>query len=150
MSFKRRVGTLTFPTGGTGSIEIGLGAAYGRVHAIELKGDDTNVDTNTTYALTDAAGRVILTAIALDAGTDDSSVKDTAQSESIGGLAASTVGVMRYLSFDEAKSIQSSGAVITDNVGGAGSGVFAKSPVTVAMAAGTSGDVIQVALFVEV
>lgn len=146
MAFKFRQTEITFASD-TATAEIGLGAAYGRVHALEVKGDDANVDSNTTYALTDADGRVILTAIALDAGDADSA-NDVANA-TVGGL-SSTFGLMRYLSFDEAKSIQSSGAVITDNVGGAGSGVFAKSPITVTCAAGGTGDVIRVGLFVEV
>jgi hypothetical protein len=146
MAFKFRKATLTYAAA-TATTTVGLGAAYGRVHAVEIKGDDADVDTNATVELIDADGRVILAAFASDAGDADAT-NDTGN-QTVGGL-TSTFGVMRYLTFDEAKSIQSTAAVITDNVGGAGSGIFAKSPITVNGAAGTSGDVIQVGLFVEV
>ena len=151
MAIKRRVGVLT--TGGSGagggatgtaSLDISLGAAYGKVFGIEVKGDDANVDVNNTIALTDATGKLILKATALDAGADDSTLKSTNQE-------FSTVGVYYDLVGDEARALQSTiGAVTTDNVGAGSGGVPAKSPVTVDLAAGTDGDVHQVVLWVEV
>jgi hypothetical protein len=144
MAIKRRRVTLTTGTDGattTASGDISLGAAYGRILRVEFKGDDANVDVNNTLALTDAEGRIVLTAIALDAGTDDSSVKATNQDYS-------TVGVAYALVNDEAKSLLSSGAVGTDNVGGGP--CVAASPVTVDIAAGTDADVHQITLYVEV
>ena len=140
MALKRRRKTITM-AGATGSVAIGLGAAFARVLRIEVKGDDANVDADTTFAITDADGRLVLTAIALDAGTDDSTVKATDQG-------FSTVGLAYALVNDEAKSLLSSGAVATDNVGGGP--VIAASPVTVALAAGTSTDVFEITLVVEV
>jgi hypothetical protein len=148
MAIKRRYARLTTgTTGGTGTgtaqARIGLGAPYGTVLGFEFKGDDANVDANNTLALTDADGRLVLKATALDAGTDDSTLKRTSQD-------FSTVGVRGGLVEDEAEVYQgSAGAKTTDNVG-AGGGILAKSPITVDIAAGTDGDVQEVALFVEV
>src|SRR5512134_452329 len=100
MAFKKRVAPLltTGTTGGTGAgtaqTEVGLGAAYGLVLGFEFKGDDADVDTNNTLKLTDADGRVILAATALDAGTDDSVTLLTNQTYS-------TVGVRRMLTVEE-------------------------------------------------
>lgn len=148
MAIKRRVGTLTTgTTGGTGTgtarLSIGLGAVYGKVLAFEFKGDDADVDTNNTLALTDATGRLILKATAFDAGADDSNEKATNQDYS-------TVGIYRSLIDDEDNLIQgTAGAASTDNVGGV-PGRPAKSPIQVDIAAGTDGDVHQVVLWVEV
>lgn len=132
---------------------IGLGAAYGKVMSFEFKGDDADVDTNNTLELTDADGRIIFKATALDAGTDDSTLKNTEQEAIIGETvaAASTVGVRFGLSEDEDSVYQgSAGALTTDNVGPAGLGIFAKSPVTATIASGTDGDWHRVSLWVEV
>ena len=150
MTIRRRTGTLT--TGGAGvgggstgtaSIEIGLGSAYGEIIGLEFKGDDANVDSNNTLDIVDADGRIILKATALDAGTDDSTLKSTEQ-------VYSTVGVAYSLVYDEARALQGTiGAVTTDNVGGGSGGVIARSPVTISIAAGTDGDVQKVHLFVR-
>lgn len=140
MTIKRRRTTVTMAAA-TGSVELGLGAPYARVLRFEVKGDDGDVDNNTTFAIADAEGRAILTAIALDAGTDDSTPLTT-------NTDYSTVGLGYNLIFDEAKNLMSSGAIGTDNVGGAPP--IAKSPVTISLAAGTSGDVFEITLFVEV
>ena len=141
MAIKKRTITLTTGAGGTASGSLGLGAAYAKLLRAEFKGDDANVDTNNTFALTDADGRIVLTAYAADAGTDDSSAKNTEQSYS-------TVGLGFNLIYDEAKNLMSSGAVGTDNVGG--TPIIARSPLTVAIASGTSGDVHRIHVFVEV
>lgn len=144
MAIKRRRVTLTTGTDGptgTASGDISLGAAYARLLRLEFKGDDANVDINNTISLTDAEGRLSLTASAQDGGTDDSTVKATNQSYS-------TVGVAFALVNDEAKSLMSDGTVGTDNVGGGP--LIAASPVTVDIAAGTDGDVHQITLYVEV
>jgi hypothetical protein len=146
MTIKRRTVRLTTGTDGatgTASKTLGLGASYGRVFAFEFKGDDANVDNNNTLAITDADGRIILKATALDAGTDDSTLKKTSQ-------IFSTVGVRGGLVEDEDSVYQgSAGAKTTDNVG-AGEGIVARSPLTVAIASGTDGDVQEVSVFVEV
>jgi hypothetical protein len=125
----------------TGSVDIGLGAPYAELIRVEFKGDSTDVDNNTTFAITDAEGRAMLVATALDAGSDDSTALTTSQDFSTAGLGYNLI-------FDEAKNLLTSGAVGTDNVGG--SHPIAKSPVTVDLAAGTSGDVFEITLFVEV
>ena len=140
MAIKRRRTTVTM-AGATASVELGLGAPYGRPLRFEVKGDDADVDTNATFAITDAEGRLVLTAIALDAGSDDSTVKATNQD-------FSTVGLAYALVNDEAKSLMSSGAVGTDNVGGGP--LIAKSPLTIDIAAGTATDVYELTVFVEV
>lgn len=148
MAIKRRVAPLltTGTTGGTGTgtarTTVSLGAPYGRVIAFEFKGDDANVDDNNTLKLTDATGRILLTAIALDAGTDDSTTKQTNQTYS-------TVGVYRALVDEEDKVVGQDGVLTTDNVG-AGGPLPAASPITIDIAAGTDGDVQQVVLWVEV
>jgi hypothetical protein len=124
----------------TASKELGLGAPYARPLRIEVKGDDANVDDNTTFALTDDEGRAVLTAVAIDAGDADAG--------NTTGNGFSTVGAGYALVNDEARSLLSSGAVGTDNVGGGP--IIAKSPLTIDVAAGTSGDVFEVTVFVEV
>lgn len=155
---KRRVSgdILTGTTGGSGTgtatIDVGLGAAHGRVVGIEIKGDDANVDVNNTFELVDAHGKLILKATAVDAGADDSTLKSTAQDLKVPSTgAASTVGVYYDLVGDEARALQGSiGAVTTDNVGAGSGGVPATSPVTINLAAGTDGDYHRVVLWVEV
>lgn len=140
MAVKRRAKQYTMAAA-TGSTEIGLGTPYARILRLEIKGDDGNVDDTTTLELIDGEGRLILTAFDIgDAGRDDSTTKRTSQT-------FSTVGEAYALVNDEALSLLSSGAVGTDNVGGGP--VVAKSPVTVNFAAGTSGDVFEVALYVD-
>lgn len=138
---------------GEARVNIGLGAVYGKVLGFEFKGDDADVDTNNTLALTDASGRIIFKATALDGGTDDSTLKNTDQESVIGTAvsAASTVGVRFALTEDEDSVYQgSAGALTTDNVGAAGAGIIAKSPVTATIASGTDGDWHRVGLYVEV
>lgn len=140
MAIKARRKTITMAAA-TGSVAIGLGAAFARVLRLEVKGDDADVNAATTFAITDADGKLVLKAVAIDGGTDDSVVKDTNDDYS-------TVGLGYALVNDEAKSLLSSGAVGTDNVGGGPS--IARSPVTVALASGTPGDAFQITLIVEV
>lgn len=141
MAFKRRRTTFTMAAA-THSVDIGLGAAVARVHRIEIKGDDADVDTNATFALTDAEGRSLLDALALDAGTDDSSVLATSQTYS-------TVGVGRNLTAIEAEVVDRDGDASADTEG-LYAPPIAVSPVTLDVAAGTSGDAYEVTLFVEV
>jgi hypothetical protein len=131
----------------TGSVDIGLGAAYGRVIKFEVKGDDANVDSNNTFAILDADGRSVFTATALDFGTDDSTALKTSQVNFAGS--ANTVGLGYYLAPDEAEIYSQDGTLVTDNQGSA-PGVVARSPVTCSFASGTSGDVYEITLFVEV
>lgn len=131
---------------------IGLGAVYGKVLAFEFKGDDTDVDSNATLELKDADGKLLLTAVALDAGTDDGTVKNTQQNAIIGTTVsvASTFGVGFDLVAEEDKVMGADGVATTDNVGAGSGGRFAKSPVTATIAAGTNGDWHRVTLWVEV
>ncbi|MES2156037.1 MAG: hypothetical protein V4510_12965 [bacterium] len=131
---------------------IGLGAVYGRVVGFEFKGDDTDVDTNNTLALSDADGRVLLTAVALDGGTDDGTLKNTQQNAIIGTTVsvASTFGVGFDLVCEEDRAMGSDGVATTDNVGAGSGGRFAKSPVTATIVSGTDGDWHRVTLYVEV
>lgn len=142
MTIKRRTVTLTTDSGGNASAELGLGAAYAKVLKFEFKGDDANVDVNNTLALTDADGRSIVDAIALDGGTDDSSIKATEQSYS-------TVGVGRFVTSIEAEVLDRDGDASADTEG-LYAPPIARSPLTVALASGTEGDVHRVHVFVEV
>lgn len=142
MAFKKRTITLTTGGAGTASGELGLGAKYGRVFKVEFKGDDADVDTNNTLAITDNSGRKVLAATALDGGTDDSSALMTEQSYS-------TVGRGFYLGPVES-DIVDQGGDFSANTEGQPYGVLAESPVTVAIASGTEGDVHRIHLFVEV
>jgi hypothetical protein len=126
---------------GTGSFVMHLGAKYVRIHKLELKGDDADVDNNMTVQIVDADGRIILAATALDGGTDDSTTKATAQG-------FSTFGVAKWLCPNEADLVGQDGVAVTDNQG-ATSGVIARSPVTVNLAAGSAGDVFELGLLVE-
>lgn len=129
---------------------IGLGAVYGKVVAVEFKGDDSGVDVNNTLELKDALGRTLLTAVALDAG--DTTFDQYTDQESIIGTtvsAASTVGTLIYLVSTSAQVYETDGSAVAADQGVA-EGVFAKSPVTVTIAAGTDGDWHRVGLWVEV
>ncbi len=141
MAIKKRTTTYTMAAA-TGSCTLGLGAAYGKVLKVEWKGDDADVDTNATIGIVDADGRQILAATAMDAGTDDSSARHTGQTYS-------TVGIGLYLSPNEADGIGADGSAVA-TAEGLSSAPIAQSPVTIAFTAGTSGDVYQVSLFVEV
>jgi hypothetical protein len=141
---KRRKVTLTTGVdGATGTAAglISLGAPYAKVLGFEFKGDDANVDTNNTLKLTDADGRIIFAATALDGGTDDGTVKLTSQD-------FSTVGLRKMLTVAEADVIDQAGDASADTEGVVAPPI-AKSPVTVNIAAGTDGDVHEVSLFVE-
>ena len=141
MTIKRRRAVLTMAAA-TGTKEIGLGAAYGKIFKVEIKGDDANVDNNGTFAIADAEGREIMAAKALDPGTDDATALHTSQDYS-------TFGVGFYLAPNEVDVMDSSGDVSVDTEGVV-PGVVAKSPVTVSVASGTSGDAFEITLFVEV
>lgn len=141
MAIKKRRTTLTMAAA-TGSVTLGLGASYARLLRLEVKGDDANVDDDMTVSITDADGRLVLTAVDIgDAGRDDSTTKRTNQT-------FSTVGEAYAIVHNEALNLGSEGAVQTDNVGGGPA--IARSPVTFAVANGTSTDVIEFTLFVEV
>lgn len=141
MAIVRRRTTITMAAA-TASKDLGLGAPFARLIRVEIKGDDANVNDATTFSLTDDEGRLVLTAVDVgDAGRDDSTTKRTSQS-------FSTVGEAYTLVNDEALNLLSSGAVATDNVGGGP--VIAKSPVTIGVASGTSGDVFEVTIYAEV
>jgi hypothetical protein len=136
---------------GEARANIGLGAVFGKVLAFEFKGDDANVDTDNTLELKDADGRTLLTAIALDAGgttTDQYTQQETAIGTTV--AAVSTVGVRKDLVYLEADAVGADGVATTDNVGAGSGGVYAKSPVTVTIVAGTDGDWQRVGLWVEV
>jgi hypothetical protein len=141
MSIKRRRTTITM-AGATASVDLGLGAPYGKVFKVEIKGDDADVDINATFAITDAEGRKVLAATAVDAGTDDSTALTTSQD-------FSTVGVGFYLGPIESTIYDAGGDPSADTEGVA-PGMVAKSPVTIDVAAGTATDVYEVTLFVEV
>jgi hypothetical protein len=140
MAIKSRRKTITMAAA-TGSVSIGLGAAFARLLRLEVKGDDAAVNAATTFEIVDADGRKALVAVAIDGGTDDSTVLDTDQG-------FSTVGVGLDLVNDEGKSMMSTGVLGTDNVGGGP--LIARSPVLVSLASGTSTDVFEITLIVEV
>lgn len=146
MTIKARKASLTMAAA-TGSVDIGLGAAYGRVLKFEVKGDDANVDSNNTFEILDADGRIVFTATALDFGSDDSTAKTTAQVNFAGS--ANTVGLGYYLTPIETTVIDAGGDAEA-NTEGPPDGMFARSPVTCNFAAGTSGDVYEITLLVEV
>jgi hypothetical protein len=127
---------------------IGLGAPYGRVMAIEVKGDDADVDTNASLALEDAHGRKIVAGITLDAGATTFD-EYTSQEAIIGGL-TSTVGYLIKIGYPEDQAYNSEGDAAADTEGHSDSGVFAKSPVLATLTAGTDGDVHRVGLWVEI
>jgi len=135
---------------GEARANIGLGSAYARVLGFEFKGDDADVDTNNTLELTDADGRLLLVATAFDAGGTTSD-EYTEQEAAIGTTvsAASTVGVFRIVGYPEALYVDAAGDASADTEGMV-AGVFAKSPVTATIAAGTDGDWQRVTLWVEV
>jgi hypothetical protein len=129
---------------------IGLGAVYGKVIAVEVKGDDANVDTNAALNLVDAEGRLLLDAMTLDAG-DTTFDQYTSQTASIGGL-TSTVGYLIGLAYQGTQQYSTAATpdAAADAEGHGSDGVFAKSPVVVTLTAGTDGDVHRVGLWVEV
>ena len=132
---------------------IGLGAQYGRVCALEVKGDDANVDTNASLNIVDAEGRLIITAMTLDAG--DTTFDDwTAQTPVIGTTvtSASTVGYLIGLEYQGTQRYSTAATpdASADAEGHGVSGVFAKSPLVVTLTAGTDGDWHRVGVWVEV
>lgn len=143
---KRTISTITIGTDGattTGSKTVSLGAAYGSVRKIEVKGDDGNVEATATILVTDADGRIVFSDSGLDFGTDDSTAKQTEQSYS-------TVGLGIYPGPVETEVIDRLGDPSADTEGVTGGGVFAASPLTVALSSGTDGDVYRVHVWVEV
>jgi len=151
MSFKKRssaeitVGTSFVPggsaTGSEAGVRIGLGYAVGRIHKIEVKGDDANVEATATILVTDTNGRIIFSDSSLDFGTDDSTAGQTEQDYSTVGLGINVVPV-------ETEAIDRLGdpAADTEGVGG---GIFAVSPIDVVISSGTDGDKYKVHVFVE-
>lgn len=135
---------------GEARANIGLGAEFGRVLGVEFKGDDADVDNNTTLALDDAKGRVLLKATVIDGG-DTTYDEYTAQEDIVGTTvtSASTVGALFVLGYPEAQYLDA-GTDFSANTEGMIAGVFAKSPVTVTIASGTNGDWHRVGLWVEV
>lgn len=135
---------------GTFVKNIGLGAPYGEILGIEFKGDDADVNASTTFAFTDAVGRTILPAMAVDAG---GTTRDeyTNQEPLIGATvgAASTVGDFQVPGTDPGRVYDSAGDLSAATEGKV-MGKFAKSPVTVTGASGTDGDYFRIGLWVRV
>jgi hypothetical protein len=151
MTIKKRTGTLVTGTthAGAGAVtgearlEVGLGAAYAKVFKVEFKGDDSGVDANNTLTLTDADGREVLVATALDGGTDDSTALKTEQDYS-------TVGVGFYLTALETDIRDADAGAAYSATEGLFAPMLARSPVTITIESGTDGDEHRVHLFVEV
>lgn len=150
MAIKKRTITLTTGTShaGGGAVsgeargELGLGAKWGKILKVEVKGDDANVDTNNTFAITDNAGRIIFPATALDFGTDDGTVKSTEQGYS-------TVGLSIFPTATESQ-VYDQGGDAAANTEGPGPSLVAETPLLITLAAGTDGDVHRIHVFVEV
>lgn len=134
---------------GEARANIGLGAPYGRIMAVEVKGDDTNVDTNAALVLTDAHGRQLLASFVLDAGTTTFD-EYTSQVADIGAGTDSTVGWLIKLGYPEDQSYTAEGDAAADTEGHSDSGVFAKSPVLATLTAGTDGDYHRIGLWVVI
>lgn len=135
---------------GTFVKNIGLGSKYGEIVGIEIKGDDADVNASTTFAFTDAAGRTLLPAMAIDGGA---TTRDeyTNQEPLIGATvgAASTVGDFQVPGIDPGRVYDSAGD-LSAATEGKNMGKFAKSPVTVTGAAGSDGDWFRIGLWVRV
>ncbi len=129
-------------TTGEAGFNLGLGAKYGKVQKLEVKGDDANVEATATILVTDAGGRIVYSDSSLDFGTDDATVKQTEQSYS-------TVGLGIYITPVETEEIDRLGDPAADTEGTA-PGVFAESPLTVVISSGTDGDKYKVHAWVEV
>jgi hypothetical protein len=135
-----------------GYINLGSDTGYGIVYGMEIKGDDANVNATNTIGLTDAEGRQVFAATAVDAGGTTSD-EYTAQQSAIGTTvsAVSTVGVDFGLTYIETAFVDDNATRdISANTEGAVIGVFAKSPVLVTLASGSDGDWTRVGLWVEV
>lgn len=135
---------------GTFVKNIGLGSVYGQILGIEYKGDDADVNASTTFAFTDADGRTLLPAMAIDAG---GTTRDEYTSQEVivaGGVGTnSTVGDFQVPGYDPGRVFDSAGDVSAATEG-KNMGIFAKSPVTVTGAAGTDGDAFRIGLWVRV
>ena len=130
---------------------IGLGAKYGQIVGIEVKGDDAAVNASTTFAFRDAANRGLLPAMVIDGG-DTTRDEYTNQECIVGGVAggsASTVGDFQVPGYDPARVYDTAGDASAATEGKV-MGKFAKSPVTVTGAAGTDGDRFRIGLWVRV
>jgi hypothetical protein len=133
---KRSTGTITQATGS--STVLGLGAAYAKILRVEFKAI-TGTDTNPTLAITDADGRIVFKATAMDPTTDDSTAKTTEQT-------TSTKGITVIPSYPAALALENDATAGT--VGA--TGVIARSPITLTQAAGTDGETSRIHVFVEV
>lgn len=138
---------------GTFVKNIGLGAEYGEIVGIEFKGDDADVNATTTFAFTDADGRTILPAMAIDAGgttRDEYTNQEAYIGATVGALlTASTVGDFQVPGTDPGRVYDSAGDLSAATEGKV-MGKFAKSPVTVTGAAGTDGDYFRIGMWVRV
>ena len=145
MAIKRRRIVLTIGTDGattTASGTLTLGAAYGLIRKVEVKGDDTNVDTTVVLTFTDAEGRIVVKSPSMDFGPDDSTIKSTNQ-------VYSTVGASIYPVALET-DVYDTGGDPSANTEGVSPPVVAASPVTIAFSGGTDTDAFQTTLYVEV
>jgi hypothetical protein len=138
---------------GTFVVNIGLGATYGQILGIEIKGDDANVNASTTFAFADADGRGLLPAMVIDGGDttrDEYTNQEALIGATVGGaLTASTVGDFQVPGTDPGRVYDSAGDLSAATEGKV-MGKFAKSPVTVTGAAGTDGDYFRIGLWVRV
>lgn len=123
----------------------------GEILKVEFKGDDANVNVNTTLTLTDIDGRLILSAPVLSGATDDSTLLVTEQEAVIGATvtAVSTVGRGVYLAPDPGVVYDKGGDVSGAGEGKYG-GVVAHGPILATILLGTDGDYHRVTLWVRV
>jgi hypothetical protein len=123
----------------------------GEILKVEFKGDDANVNANTTLTLTDIDGRLILSAPVLSGATDDATLLVTEQEAVVGTTVttASTKGRGVYLAPDPAVVYDKGGDASSAAEGKFG-GMVAHGPILATILLGTDGDWHRVTLWVRV
>jgi hypothetical protein len=129
---------------------LGLGAPFGRICAVEIKGDDADVNATTAWSVTDAETRLVYVSTQ-DAGatTFDQYTSQTAIVGTTVG-AVSTVGFVSAMGYPELTYKDIDGLANDDTGGESPNGVYAKSPLTITQTSGTNGDWFRFGVWVEV
>lgn len=135
MAIKRRVATLTTDGAGAATATLGLGAAFGRVFAVQWdSGADASSDLAITCSLPATSGmaaksHAIYTRTSVDA--------------------SAAGGIVNYLVPVEAETFDAAGEASAANTG-EGNGLIASSPLTLTIANGGASETHIVAVYVEV
>lgn len=135
MTIKRRVATVTTDGSGDGTATLGLGAAFGRVFAVQW---DSGADTSSDLTVSSSLPAVGATAAKTHAIYTRTSVD-----------ASAAGGIVNYVGPVET-DIYDTGGDASANTEGQAIGVIAASPVSIVVANGGATETHKVILYVEV